>query len=83
MTVMELSIQVRRAIVEVAAVPCRFDEIGLDDDLIASQIIDSLSFEELLARLEADFDITIADQDLAIANFSTPRAIEALVARLR
>jgi len=58
-------------------------EIGDEDDMIASGIIDSLGIMHLVGFLEANFGIRIRDEDLLPENFSSVAAIASFVARSR
>ncbi len=51
------------------------------DDIIAGGYVNSLFAIQLVAWLEKEFAITIEDDDLHIANFSTVSAIAQLLER--
>jgi acyl carrier protein len=51
------------------------------DSLIETGIIDSLGIMRLLAYLESEFSIRLADEDLVPENFETIQAIRSLVER--
>jgi methoxymalonate biosynthesis acyl carrier protein len=51
----------------------------LDQDLFASGQLNSLHALQLVVFLEETFDIELEDEDLSRENFSTLRALEALV----
>ena len=55
-------------------------EIGDDDDLIDSGVIDSLGIFQLVAFLEERFGIGIGDEEITPENFGTLTAIDQLVA---
>jgi methoxymalonate biosynthesis acyl carrier protein len=53
---------------------------GADADLFDSGILDSLAFVDLLARLEENFGIHVAIDDLEIENFRSVAKIAAFAA---
>lgn len=53
--------------------------IGLDDPLISSGVLDSLSVLKLLLFLEERFGLTIEDGEVVPANFETVREIGGLI----
>jgi acyl carrier protein len=55
-------------------------DIGDEDDLIDSGIIDSLGIFQLVAFLEDRFGIAIGDEEITPENFGSVMAIERLVA---
>ena len=55
-------------------------QLGGDDDLIDSGVLDSLGVFQLIAFLEERFGIAIADTDITPENFGTLQRIERLVA---
>jgi acyl carrier protein len=55
-------------------------DIGDEDDLIDSGIIDSLGIFQLVAFLEERFGIAIGDEEITPENFGSVMAIERLVA---
>jgi len=55
--------------------------IDIDQDLVASGIIDSLAFIGLVSDLERTFGIVVGDGDLSSENFTTLRAMTAYVQR--
>jgi acyl carrier protein len=58
----------------------RRNPIGDDDHLLANGILDSLGILDLVAYLEAEFAITVSDDDLVPENFETLRRLEDFVA---
>ncbi|MBN2428715.1 MAG: acyl carrier protein [Deltaproteobacteria bacterium] len=56
-------------------------EIGEEDDLITSGIIDSLGIMHLIGFLESTFGIRIPDEDFVPENFSSVKAIASFVSR--
>ncbi|MBN1140293.1 MAG: acyl carrier protein [Deltaproteobacteria bacterium] len=56
-------------------------EIGIQDDLITSGIVDSLGIMHLVGFLENRFGIRIRDEDFMPENFSSVEAIASFVAR--
>lgn len=57
------------------------EKIARDEDLIASDTLDSLTIVELVAFLEAKFGIRVQDDDLVPENFKTIDEIVAFVER--
>ena len=55
-------------------------DIGEDDDLIDSGVIDSLGIFQLVAFLEERFGVAISDEEITPENFASIAAIERLVA---
>jgi len=51
-------------------------------DLFADGILDSLTFVDLLARLELEFGITVELEDTDLDAFRTVEAIERFVSRI-
>ncbi len=58
------------------------DDGELTDDLplIAEHVIDSLGLLRLVERIESEFGIRIADEDVVVANFGSIAAISDFVA---
>ncbi len=55
-------------------------QLGDDEDLIDSGVVDSLGVFQLVAFLEEHFRVAIADSDITPDNFGTIERIERLVA---
>ena len=55
-------------------------ELGPDDGLLSSGLLDSLAIVKLLSYLEDEFDVEIDDADFDPENFETIRSIAALMA---
>ncbi|MBO8162787.1 MAG: acyl carrier protein [Brevibacillus sp.] len=55
-------------------------DLAEDTDLVGLGL-DSINFVRLIVLLEERFSIRIADQDVLLANFGTPRRIDRLLAR--
>lgn len=53
--------------------------IGEDESLLANGILDSLGILDLVGYLEAEFGITVTDDDLVPEHFETPRRLEEFV----
>ena len=62
---------------------CAFDgeAIERDEDLLASDVLDSLMIVELVSFLETRFRIQVSDDDLLPENFKTVNEIVAFVER--
>ncbi|MFI9361595.1 acyl carrier protein [Kitasatospora sp. NPDC053057] len=54
-----------------------------DEDIFATGFVNSLFIMQLVLFVEGEFDITVDDDDLEMANFNTVRALDALVTRKR
>ncbi len=57
--------------------------VGRDEDLLATDILDSLMIVELVSFLETRFGIQVRDDDLLPENFKTVNEIVAFVERKR
>lgn len=57
------------------------EKIARDEDLLASDTLDSLGIVELVSFLEARFGIQVSDDDLVPENFKTINEIVAFVER--
>lgn len=55
--------------------------IGDDDSLLASRLIDSLKFAELIVFLEGNYKVSFDADDLSPENFDTINAIVGLLER--
>jgi acyl carrier protein len=55
----------------------------LDQPLLADQVLDSLGLQNLITFIEAEFSVSIGDDDLLPENFESIRTISGLVERLR
>lgn len=69
-----------RILVDVLDQPPPVD-IDLDTDLINNDVLDSLGIFLLIECLQADFGISVRDNEVTLADFSTLRTIGALVRR--
>jgi acyl carrier protein len=59
------------------------EKIARDEDLLASDILDSMAIVELVSFLEARFGIQVSDDDLMPENFKTIDGIVAFVERTK
>lgn len=57
------------------------EEITRDEDLLATDVLDSMMIVELVSFLEAKFGIQVQDDDLLPENFKTVNEIVAFVER--
>ena len=55
--------------------------LGSTDDLIESEILDSLGIMKLILFLENTYSVKIADDDLTLENFSSIMSINSLLER--
>jgi acyl carrier protein len=58
-------------------------EIEADQDLLLSEILDSLRVTLLIQHLESSCDVTIPPEDVTLENFSTLECIADYLVRLR
>jgi acyl carrier protein len=58
-------------------------QLADDQDMFAGGFFNSLFMMQLVLFVEQEFSITIEDEDLEIENFSTIRALAALIERKR
>ena len=58
-------------------------EIEADQDLLLSEILNSLNVILLITRLENMYGIDISPEDVTIENFGTLKRIDSYVQRLR
>jgi acyl carrier protein len=56
-------------------------KLAHDEDLLASELIDSLGITELVGFLEKQFGIAVSDEDLVPDNFRSIDSIAAFVSR--
>jgi acyl carrier protein len=56
-------------------------QLSHSEDLLAAELIDSLAITELVSFLEAEFTISVDDEDLTPENFRTVDSIAAFVSR--
>lgn len=59
------------------------ESIARDEDLLASDTLDSLGIVELVSFLEARFGVQVSDDDLVPENFKTINEIVAFVERTK
>ena len=57
--------------------------LGFSDDLIESEILDSLGIMKLILFLENNSSVKISDDDLTLENFSSILSINSLIDRKR
>jgi acyl carrier protein len=78
---MDLNERIRAAVIEESSWNEPADALTDDYPLIDQQVLDSMSLFALVTRLEADFGITVPDEELLPENFETVETIVALVTR--
>jgi len=61
----------------------RIESVADDESLLERGIIDSLTMQDLLMRLEERYDVTIEDDELMPENFESLRAIASFLALKR
>jgi acyl carrier protein len=57
----------------------QIDPPAVSDELIDAGVLDSMMFVSLLMHLEEEFNVTVAIQDVEIADFSTIEKIARMV----
>jgi methoxymalonate biosynthesis acyl carrier protein len=57
--------------------------LGFSDDLIESEILDSLGIMKLILFLENNYSVKISDDDLTLENFTSILSINSLIDRKR
>jgi methoxymalonate biosynthesis acyl carrier protein len=55
--------------------------LGFSDDLIESEILDSLGIMKLILFLENNYAVKISDDDLTLENFTSIMSINSLIDR--
>ena len=55
--------------------------LGCNDDLIESEILDSLGIMKLILFLENNYSVKISDEDLTLENFTSIMSINSLLER--
>ncbi|WP_028279351.1 acyl carrier protein [Arthrobacter sp. H5] len=58
-------------------------ELGVEDDLLNSGVLDSLGLLKMIAWIESTFDVPIGDTDLDPDNFSSLAAIDGFITSAR
>lgn len=56
--------------------------VGENDDLIGSGVLDSLDIVTLITEINSTFDVSIPAEEILPENFSSAKAIYALIQRL-
>ena len=74
---------IRRFVLEELAAGSGLTSVGDSDSLVASGLIDSLGIFKLVAFLEENFGIPIADSEILQENFRSIEAIAAFVIKKR
>jgi len=57
--------------------------IGVDESLISAGLLDSLTLLQLIAFVEDEYSLSIADEEMVAENFETIRSIKMLIERKR
>jgi methoxymalonate biosynthesis acyl carrier protein len=61
---------------------CGIGQVGDDDDIFAMGLLNSLYALRLVQAIEQEFDFSVPDDELKVANFRSVRDIEGMVARV-
>jgi acyl carrier protein len=80
---MSVTAELECFIVDEIALGREVGTIGVDEDLLARGLIDSLGVSQLVAFLEDRFGVHVSDADLTPENFQSLARMEAFVARKR
>jgi acyl carrier protein len=80
---MSMAVEVEEFIVREIALGRGIESVSHDRDLLADEVIDSLGITELISFLEAQYGISVADDDLAPENFRSVDSIVAFVEKKR
>jgi len=62
---------------------CNLEGLGDEDDLFAGGFVNSLYLAQLLAFVQSEFGLELAEDDYDMANFRSLRAIAEFVVRKR
>jgi len=57
------------------------DSVPVDQPLIKSGILDSFGFVQLIVRIENDFSLDVADEDIVDDNFGTLQKMAGFIER--
>jgi acyl carrier protein len=57
------------------------DRVPVDEPLIKAGILDSFGFVQLIVRIENDFNLEVADEDIIDDNFGTLGKMAAFIGR--
>jgi acyl carrier protein len=77
--VSEIAVSVQRFLLTEVRTGHQVDSIAPEDDLIANGVIDSLGIQQLVAFLESQYDLRIANEDVVPDNFRSLRDVETFV----
>ncbi len=77
----EIVQRIKQLIVERLFLDVAPEEIGDDDSLPEKFNLDSVNLFEIVVGLEDEFGISLADEELSVEAFSTPRKIAEVVQR--
>lgn len=81
MTPVQSTIANHIAVVILRRTPARAP--GLDQQLLAERVLDSLGLQQLITFIETEYGLEIGDDHLLPENFESIRTIAALVEQLR
>lgn len=78
---MSSGLVVERFIIDEVAAGLNIDSLDRDEDLLASDVLDSHGILEIVVFLEERFGIQVADEDLVPENFQSVNSVVAFVER--
>ena len=78
---MSSGLVVERFIIDEVAAGLNIDSLDRDEDLLASDVLDSHGILEIVVFLEESFGIQVADEDLVPENFQSVNSVVAFVER--
>ena len=77
---MDITRQLVEAVCEIN-VTLSADSVPVDQPLIKSGILDSFGFVQLIVRIENDFSLDVADEDIVDDNFGTLQKMAGFIER--
>lgn len=78
---MRTTTEIKQYIIDEFVPDISIGELDSDLNLVDSGMIDSLSVLKIMASIESSLDLLIEPEELDVDNFSTVKAIEALISR--
>ena len=80
---MDVAVDVEQFILQELMTGSAIDAIPVDEDLLATGIVDSHGVMQLVGFLRERYDVTVHDDELTPENFQTLAAIDAFVRRAK
>lgn len=79
---MNASINIHGKVTNIVRESLTVENIEIEQDLIESGLLDSLSLVQLMMALEDNFEITISPEELDIEDYRSIKAMSKMVARI-